>query len=195
MEGFKVASSKATVLCDLFAYDGGCALACLEELIVCRILWSAKTPIVLFERVVCLFFSFQEVADGRTCNCASLVLDNSGSELLGRISNTVYEKCRAQSLKITGFPDYGPIVQALKNEQVVDRQKSFRVSAQRHDQLLVLESLAKKWMENEDTAGRAEEIIKAHNAEFNTSEDYWLTDSTRPGLCHFLLCHYFHPTC
>ena len=83
-------------------------------------------------------------------------------------------------MTLPSFPDFSPVVSALRNGQNTDRMKSFRVSTQRHDQLLVLESFAKKWTSNESTAERANAIINEHNKEFNNSEEFWANDLERP---------------
>ena len=67
-------------------------------------------------------------------------------------------------------------MQALKNGTSTARDHSYQVSAQRADQLLVLESLAKKWVDDEVFAERAKKLIDSHNAEYNPSGDYWLSE-------------------
>ena len=115
------------------------------------------------------------MAHGRHAACATIVLDSSGSDLVTRVGNRVYEDSRAGKLTITKFPAFDPIFSALKNGYTTKRDHTFRVSAQRADSLLVLETLAKKRTENEFTADMAKEIIEEHNKEFNSTDDFWLT--------------------
>lgn len=48
------------------------------------------------------------------------------------------------------------------------------MSSQRHDQLLVLESMAKKWLEDPEFEQQARDVITAHNDEFNASGEFVL---------------------
>jgi len=110
--------------------------------------------------------------------CATVALDHSGQELTNQIANSVYEESRNGQFVVPSFPNFQPLVQALKNGQSTDRTKSFRVSAQRFDQLLVLETFAKKWLDSEVTSDRAKAVIEAHNLEFNNSGEYWIEERT-----------------
>ena len=125
-----------------------------------------------------LFIS-QEICAQKTALCASLCLDHSGQDLLSRVSNKVYEACRAGSLALNGFPDFSPLVAALKSSgNAGDVNKTLRVTTQRHTTLVILEVLAKKWVENPDTRDRALAEIESHNDEFNASGQYWLEERT-----------------
>ena len=97
-----------------------------------------------------------------------------------RVANRVHDHCRSNVLSLPGFPDFNPIVQALKANHVPDRQKSFRVSVQQHDRLVILQSLAQKWIESDSTKERALEVISEHNAEYNPDGKYWLEERTGP---------------
>ena len=117
------------------------------------------------------------MADGKSCHCATLSLDNSGSELLSRLGNQVYELARANKISIPSFPDFSPHLEGLKAGTSTERTQAFKVTAVRGKSLLVLESFAKRWLETESTQERAKEVIAAHNAEFTKeSEDYILAD-------------------
>ena len=99
--------------------------------------------------------------------------------MLARIGNTVYDQSRSGSLSLPGFPDFSPIIAALKTNNVTERSKSFRVSAQQHDRLLVLETFAKKWLETDTTSERAKQTIDDHNAEYNPEADgglFWIQE-------------------
>ena len=120
----------------------------------------------------------QDISAGKTNVCGTLCLDHSGSDMMQRIGNVIYERCRASTLNLPGFPDFAPTIAALKNSSVQERTKSYRVSAQQHDTLLVLEVYAKKWMSTESTKDRAQQVIEAHNAEFNPTEKFWIEERT-----------------
>ena len=110
--------------------------------------------------------------------CGTLCLDHSGSDMMQRIGNVIYERCRASTLTLPGFPDFGPTIAALRSSNVQERTKSYRVSAQQHDTLMVLEVYAKKWMSTESTKERAQELIQSHNAEFNPTDKFWIEERT-----------------
>ena len=123
----------------------------------------------------------QEIGKGKTMVCGTLCIDHSGQELLARVANRVYEDCRSGVLSLPAFPDFAPLVNALKCGNTADRSKSFRVSAQQHDRLLVLESYAKKWLNTESTQERAQKLIDEHNAEYNPVEQggqFWIAERT-----------------
>lgn len=113
--------------------------------------------------------------------CTTLCLDNSGQDLLNRLSNAVYEQARAGDLQVTSFPSFDPILSALKSGSTANAARSYRVTCQRHDQLLVLESFAKRWLDDPQFDERAREVIKLHNEEYNASEDFMMA-AERPGL-------------
>ena len=124
-------------------------------------------------------FNSQEICAKKVSLCASLCLDHSGQDLLSRVSNKVYEACRAGTLALTGFPDFSPLVSALKASSTTgDMTKNFRVTTQRHTTLVILEVLARKWVDNAETRERALAVIESHNKEFNESGQYWLEEKT-----------------
>lgn len=128
----------------------------------------------------------EEIRDGKTAVCATLNMDHSGLDQNNMIANRIYEDCRGGRLSIPSFPNFQPLVSALKAGQNSDRTTSYRVSSQRHDQLLVLETYAKKWTESEFTAERAKAVIQEHNSEFNNSGDYWIPERTIPPIVVFV---------
>ncbi|CAK8998217.1 unnamed protein product [Durusdinium trenchii] len=151
LKAFSMPTSKASLLVDMAGYDGFVALAALEE-----------------------------IREGNVATCATLTLDHSGVELNHRVANAVYEDARAGRLTVPSFPSFQPLLSALKSGQMSEKTKSFRVSAQRLDKLLVLEALAKKWLDNELTSDKAKALIDEHNKEFNAHGDYWIAEGLRP---------------
>ena len=120
----------------------------------------------------------QEMTEGHRVLCASVVLDKPHEPLLQRVANRVYEDSRAQRLKICGFPDYGPVIAALKDANNCESNKEFEVTTKKHDRLVILQSLAAKWLE---TSFKAEvlEAIEAHNVKFNPDGEYWHESNDR----------------
>ena len=125
----------------------------------------------------------QDMCKGNAAVCGSLCLDHSGTDLMSRVSNKVYEHCRSGAISLPGFPDFNPIIHALKSHQPVERQKSFRVSVQQMDRLVVLQSLAQKWLDTESTRERALKIISDHNDAYNCDGQYWLEERSGTIVC------------
>ncbi|CAK8999549.1 unnamed protein product, partial [Durusdinium trenchii] len=150
LESFNVRSVKTTLLVDMFGYDAFPALA-----------------------------SLQETQEGRDCLCATLCFENSGQDLINRIANQVYEQARSGQLQLSSFPSFEPLVNALKQGNATQESKHYRVSVQRHDQLLVLDTYARKWLDDSNFADQANEVIKNHNAEYNASGDFLMTSVRR----------------
>lgn len=133
----------------------------------------------------------QEVQASRDCYCATLCFDHSGSDLVQRISNTVYEQARAGTLQLSNFPSFDPMIQALKSNGTVERTKSYRVTAQRHDQLFILENYARKWLDDPNFEEQTKKLVQEHNDEFNPeggflSERLWVTKRGKRT-------HHLHP--
>ena len=120
----------------------------------------------------------KEVHDGRECVCATVCLDQSGSDLITLIGNKLYESSRSGKFSLNGFPAFDPLLASLKAGCTVERERTFKVCAQRGSSLLVLESLAQKWLENPLTSDRAKATIEDHNAEYNVTSDFWVSDQT-----------------
>ena len=125
----------------------------------------------------------QDICEGRNAFCTSLCIDNTGSEMLNRLGNRVYELARCKTLSLPGFPDFEPLLSALKSGHTPDRQKSYRVSVQQQDRLIILETLAKKWMDHEATKDRATDMINDHNNEFNPDGVFWMEERSLNNTC------------
>eukprot|EP00438_Fugacium_kawagutii_P031749 Skav206267 [mRNA] locus=scaffold8121:279:8933:- [translate_table: standard] len=116
-----------------------------------------------------------EFGEGNDCICGTMNLDSSGSDIVTLVGNKLYEGCRAGRLQIPNFPQFDPLLNALKAGYTTEKEQAFRVTMQKADSLLILESLASKWVDSEFTSEKAKEIIEAHNAEYNASQEFWLT--------------------
>ena len=127
---------------------------------------------------VCLLFTFcQENSEGRKVLCATVLLDRGLEGLQQRVANKVYEACRAggSSLEVVGFPDYKPLLQALQSTQPEDVQSNYQVTVKRHDKLLVLSTLAQKFLDHDDFKAEALGLIEQHNENFNPDGD-WMAE-------------------
>ena len=121
-------------------------------------------------------FPSQELALGNFCQCGTICVDSSGSDLLTRVGNEVYEMARAALIDVPSFPDFTPHIQGLKAGAPTERSQPLRVTAVRGDKLMILESLAKRWLDTESTQSRANDILVQHNKEFNPDGDTMLSD-------------------
>lgn len=125
-----------------------------------------------------VFISLEEYASGRAAMCGTISLDASGSDLLSRLGNEVFALARAAKLALQSFPNFTPLIEALKAGVPTDRTRALRVTAQRGDSLLILESFAKRWLDHEHTKERAQAVIAEHYAEYNKTDDAMLGDRT-----------------
>lgn len=124
-------------------------------------------------------YPVKEMAEGRHCQCATICLEASGSDLATRVGNQLYELGRAGSIKIPSFPDFTPHLEGLKAGAITERTQPFKVTAVRGNNLMVLDSFAKRWLTTESTQERAQAIIESHNAEYNVEGDFVLVDRTQ----------------
>lgn len=149
-------------------------------LIDCCLLSVKNQPILCLEPGPCyaLLMFVQDVCDSKPCLSATICFGHSGQELLNRIGNEVYSAARDKHLQIPNFPDFAPVIAALKRGPPQETSKSYRVSCQQGSNLLVLESFAKKWLNYEHTADRAKMLIDEHNKEFNSTETFLLAERT-----------------
>ena len=108
------------------------------------------------------------------------MLDRGVDTLQQRVSNQLYEGCRHGKLEVAGFPDYKPLLLALQQEVPEDNSSSYQVCIKRMDKLLVLSSLAEKFLQSEEFSVEANDLVTKHNAAFNQDGDFLAdTESTR----------------
>ena len=118
------------------------------------------------------FHQNQEEADGRRVLCGNVVLDKPPEGLMQRVANKVYENSRCGALRLTGFPDYNPVIAALKDSKPDDGGKQYQVTVKKHNRLVILESLASKWLTTEFKDEVTMEI-ESHNQKYNLDGEYW----------------------
>ena len=109
--------------------------------------------------------------------CASMNLGNSGSDLVSRISNKIYEAARAKTIQLPGFPDFAPTIAALREGTTSQSSSAeYKVCVSQGGRLKVLESFASKWIGEENLKDRAMELIEGHNKNFNPDGELWVED-------------------
>lgn len=100
--------------------------------------------------------------------CGSMVVDAQPDSLMNRLANQVYNSCRSHALDIPNFPNFDPIVEALKQgNDDSTQQKPFNVCRAAGNSLVVLQSYAQKFLDCDQTQARANEVIENHNKQFN----------------------------
>ncbi|CAK9042284.1 Uncharacterized protein SCF082_LOCUS32839 [Durusdinium trenchii] len=124
--------------------------------------------------------SLEECSEGRRVLCGSIVLDKPPEALSQRVANKVYEDARSGQLKINGFPNYAPVFGALQSTQPEEAGQKYQVTIKKHDRLVVLESLASKWLETE-FKDETVALIDFHNKKFNPDGEYWQEAEERLG--------------
>ncbi|CAL1149684.1 unnamed protein product [Cladocopium goreaui] len=149
LAAFTVPTVATTIVVDGMAYDGFPALAALEE-----------------------------ICEGKTLISASVMLDKPAEELGARLSNQIYESCRAGRLELQNFPNFEPTIAALKAGSARRECGDYKVCRQQGTKLVVLESLASKFLETETLADRASDLIKAHNKTYNPDGDFMASERT-----------------
>ena len=100
------------------------------------------------------------------------MLDRSVESLQQRVSNQLYEGCRHGKLEVAGFPDYKPLLTALQQVVPEENGSSYQVCVKRMDKLLVLSSLAEKFLQSEEFGVEANELVTKHNEAFNPDGDF-----------------------
>ena len=90
----------------------------------------------------------------------------------------MYSAARSGRLSLAGFPDITPVLNALKNGPSEQNRSDYKVCAPMADKLLILQSLAQKFVEEPSTKERTEEAIQKHNEEYNKDGVYLLSDRT-----------------
>ena len=136
-------------------------------------------------------FQREELSSGRSVVCGTIVLDQTSSPdpLVNRIANRIYEDCRAEKLKVPGFPDFGPVINALRDGNQPGQERAWKVCCAQQGRLMILESLAAKWLETDSTSERAEEAVTSHNSKYNAGGDKLAADRTLLKPC-LLELHY-----
>lgn len=147
-----VPQSMATImLVDLVSYDAFPALAALEE-----------------------------VSSGNRVMCGSVMLNGDPGTLQHRVANALYDSCRSGSGVCPNFPNFDPVIGALRESPVVDSNVNYKVCVAKQSKLLVLQSLARRWTEYEASKEEAVKLIQEHNKHFNPDGDFMENDE-RPA--------------
>lgn len=134
----------------------------------------------------------QEAAAGHTILCATVVLDGQPGLSQQRLGAALYEACRSKRIELPSFPEFDPVVNALKGCGSSDLELQLKVTVVRGDKLCILQSLARKWLEYDKTRELAQEVIGKHNTHFCHGEpaDY-LEDDERTQFESRAILHCF----
>jgi len=108
------------------------------------------------------------------------LLNEEPEALQQRIGNAIYDRCRAQTLTLPGFPNYDTLVASLRENAPSGSEVTYKVCVVRHDRLLVLQSLARRWLEYEGTKDAAHEMVESHNKAFNKDGEFMENDERTP---------------
>lgn len=121
----------------------------------------------------------QACSEGNRTLCGTVALDLAQEMIEKRIATKLYTDCRTGALTIKGFPNIDPVLKALKEGQSSTSGRSFNVCQQQGSKLLVVQSYASKFLENEITKDDAKALIDVHNSKFNVGGDFWQSEDTR----------------
>ena len=82
---------------------------------------------------------------------------------------------------LPNFPDFTPVVNALRDSQSLDSGVTYKVCVAKLDKLCILQSFARRWTEYEPTKEETHRLIETHNANFNQGGDYMEDDERTLG--------------
>lgn len=105
-----------------------------------------------------------------------MVYGNSGTELVNRLGNKIYEQCRNGTMTLRGFPDFQPTIEALREGSTPRTNTTYKVCVQQQSNLVVLESMASKWVNTESLKDEAVGLISQHNQKYNDGGTFWLEE-------------------
>lgn len=125
----------------------------------------------------------QEISDNARILCGSVVLDSKPDYLQQYLANAVYEACRGNRIRLNGFPDFAPLIQGLKEASPEVESRPLQVCVKRGSKLLVLGSLANKWLQSEQCGPEANAIVEDHNKRFNVDGDFVEEVAERTNVC------------
>ncbi|CAK9085679.1 unnamed protein product, partial [Durusdinium trenchii] len=81
------------------------------------------------------------------------------------------------SLKLSGFPDFTGLVEAIQKGQASQVPKAYNVCVMKGESLRILKSLAQKFLDHELTHDKALGVIEDHNKKHNCDSDYLEPDA------------------
>lgn len=124
------------------------------------------------------------MAGGQRVLCGTVLLNSDPSATTQRVANELYAKCRSNEVSIPQFPDFNPLLAALRDERSPVKTVVYKVCVEKLGNLCALSSLARKWLENPETKEEAERLISEHNKHFNAGGNYLEDDErTVPIIC------------
>ena len=120
----------------------------------------------------------EEVAASQRVMCGSIVLNGDPAGLQHRVANAVYESCREGHAVLPNFPNFEPVIKALRENAGSTQDQAYKVCVAKCDRLVILQSLARRWIDYEGSKEEANALIAEHNKNFNVDGDY-LEDDER----------------
>ena len=111
--------------------------------------------------------------------CGTIVLDSLAAPLTHRVAQRLYHDCRSGTVALAGFPDFQPLLSALKEDSSGGTMPEFQVTTQCGDKLVILEAFARKFKDAELTSQDAVVQIEQHNSTYNVGGEYWLEEKRR----------------
>lgn len=99
-----------------------------------------------------------------------------GDDIQKRVANKIYNDCRSGALQISNFPQFDGLLKALKEGSSTGTSRSYNVCVQQQSRLVILQSLASKFVNGETTKDDAIEAINKHNASYIDGGSFWEED-------------------
>ena len=116
--------------------------------------------------------SYQDIAEGKSLFCGSVVLDRNPEDLATQLSNKIYEHARSGKLGLPAFPDFQTPIRQLHSGPQRPEVGTFQVCRQHGQKLVILESLASPFLEDESLKEQTVDIIMDHNTKYNPDGEF-----------------------
>ncbi|CAK9107180.1 Uncharacterized protein SCF082_LOCUS49906 [Durusdinium trenchii] len=128
--------------------------------------------------------TLEEISSDKRVLCGTIMLDQGAENLVKRVGSKVYDACRGGSLKLSGFPDFTGLVEAIQKGQASQVPKAYNVCVMKGESLRILKSLAQKFLDHELTHDKALGVIEDHNKKHNCDSDYLEPDAVNISISH-----------
>ncbi|CAK9078998.1 unnamed protein product, partial [Durusdinium trenchii] len=151
LESFLPKTVATVVLIDCHAYDAWPGLATLEA-----------------------------ASQGTRMICGTICLDIGSEAITKKLASRIYEDARSGALELPNFPQFAPLVAAMKDDVKATSHREYHVCVQRQSALAILESYASKFMDSSVTKDEAVAAIEAHNEKYNPDGEFWV-ETARTG--------------
>lgn len=112
--------------------------------------------------------------------CGTICLDIGSEAITKKLASRIYEDARSGALELPNFPQFAPLVAAMKDDVKATSHREYHVCVQRQSTLAILESYASKFMDSSVTKDEAVAAIEAHNEKYNPDGEFWV-ETARTG--------------